>query len=72
MEEGEVLALYFCGRSCQYQSNDCKAVGTSNALAWFAVSYLGCPPNGGLIRFILDESHQKGSDYVSLPVSLAY
>ena len=49
--------------------NNCMAVGASQALAWFAVPHLGCPPNGGLMRFILDESHQKGSDYVSLPVS---
>ena len=49
--------------------NDRMAVGASQTLAWFAVPHLGCPPNGGLMRFILDESHQKGSDYVSLPVS---
>ena len=50
--------------------NDCMAVGAGHILAWFAIPHLGiCPPNGGLMRFILDESHQKGSDYVSLPVS---
>jgi len=49
--------------------NDQIAVGASKTLAWFTVPHLGCPPNGGLTRFILDESHQKGSDYVSLPVN---
>jgi len=34
-------------------------------MAWFAVPHMGCPPNGGLMRVILDESHQKGRDYVS-------
>jgi len=49
--------------------NDHMAVGASQTLAWFAVHHLGCPPNGGLMRFILEESHQKRSDYISLPVS---
>ena len=45
--------------------NDRMAVGASQVLAWLAVPHLGCPPNGGLMRFILDESHQKGSDYIT-------
>ena len=45
--------------------NDRMAVGASQVLALLAVPHLGCPPNGGLMRFILDESHQKGSDYIT-------
>jgi len=44
------------------------AVGASQTLAWVAVPH---PPNGNLMKFIIDESHQKENGYVLLPVSLA-
>ena len=52
-------------RCASAKLNDRMAVGASQVLALLAVPHLGYPPNGGLMRFILDESHQKGSDYVT-------
>ena len=51
--------------------NDRMAVGASQTLAWFAVPHLGCPPNGGLMRFILDEIRKEVITFHFLSV-LAY
>lgn len=48
--------------------NDCTAVSASQTLAWVTVPH---PPNGNLMKFIIDESHHKENGYVLLPVSLA-
>ena len=44
------------GGCASVKLNDHMAVGASQALAWLAVPHLGAHP---MMRFILDESHQK-------------
>ena len=58
-ERDAVLTLHYCGGSCQCQTNDRMAVGASQGTGMVCCAPSGSPPNGGLMRFILDESHQK-------------
>ena len=56
-----MLTLHYCGESCQSQTEQPYGL-----LACCAPS--GNLPNGGLMRFILDESHQN--EVITYPLSV--
>ena len=54
-----VLTLHYCGGSCQCQTKRLYGCWCQPGTDMACCAPSGSEPNGGLMRFIIDESHQK-------------